>query len=100
MPDWRRHLYLTTALQATVVLVLARPARAQPAPNAAPQGGVVVGGSASIARSASATTITQSSQRAAIDWQSFNVGAQQSVDFQQPNAAAVALNRVTGPNPS
>ena len=49
---------------------------------------------------ASNTQIDQSSQRAAIDWQSFDVGSQQSVTFNQPSASAVALNRVTGPDPS
>ena len=52
------------------------------------------------ARAPTTTTITQSSQRAAINWQSFDVGAQQSVQFNQPSASAVALNRVVGPNPS
>ena len=96
----RRGLLLGTALQATVVLVLALPARAQPAPNARPTGGVVVGGAASISRTPDTTTITQTSQRAALNWQSFDVGSQQTVDFHQPDAAAVALNRVVGPNPS
>ncbi|MGH7042479.1 MAG: filamentous hemagglutinin N-terminal domain-containing protein, partial [Acetobacteraceae bacterium] len=96
----RRALLLGTALQATVVLVLALPARAQVAPNAQPTGGVVVGGAASISRTPGTTTIDQSSQRAALNWQSFDVGSKQAVNFQQPNAAAVALNRVVGPNPS
>ena len=34
------------------------------------------------------------------NWQSFNVGSQQSVTFNQPSASAVTLNRVTGPDPS
>ncbi|MDE2583296.1 MAG: filamentous hemagglutinin N-terminal domain-containing protein, partial [Rhodospirillales bacterium] len=101
----RRGLLLGTALQATVVLVLALPAsvqraRAQPAPNARPQGGVVVAGSAVISRTPTATSIDQSSQRAALNWRSFDVGSQQSVDFHQPDANAVVLNRVVGPNPS
>ncbi|HVB69041.1 MAG TPA: filamentous hemagglutinin N-terminal domain-containing protein, partial [Acetobacteraceae bacterium] len=96
----RRGLLLGTALQATVALVLVLPARAQLAPNARPVGGVVVGGAASISRTPGATNIDQSSQRAAVNWQSFDVGAKQAVNFQQPNAAAVVLNRVTGPNPS
>ena len=103
MPSRRRTLLLCTALQAAGMVALPvafAPARAQPAPNARPMGGVVVGGAAAIRRSAGATTIDQASQRAAIDWQSFDVGANQRVDFHQPNAAAVALNRVTGPNPS
>ncbi len=100
----RSALMVSTALQATVVMVLAlpspTPARAQPAPNARPTGGQVVAGNASISQSPSTTTITQSTQRAAVNWQSFNVGAQQSVQFQQPSATAATLNRVTGPNPS
>ncbi|MDE2005825.1 MAG: filamentous hemagglutinin N-terminal domain-containing protein, partial [Rhodospirillales bacterium] len=96
----RAALLIGTALQATTMLVLALPARAQLAPNARPTGGVVVGGSAAIATTPNATNITQSTQRAAIDWQSFNVGSAQSVNFRQPNATAVTLNRVTGPNPS
>ncbi|BAP87656.1 filamentous haemagglutinin family outer membrane protein [Burkholderiales bacterium GJ-E10] len=45
-------------------------------------------------------TITQATQNAAINWQSFNIGSNQSVTFVQPNASAVALNRVLGPDPS
>jgi filamentous hemagglutinin family protein len=96
----RSALMVSTALQAVVVMVLAAPADAQPAPNAQPMGGVVVGGVAAISQSAANTAINQSSQRAALNWQSFNVGAQQSVTFQQPNAQAIALNTVIGPNPS
>lgn len=96
----RSALMVSTALQAVVVTVLALPAVAQPLPNAQPTGGVVVGGSATIAQTANNTTINQASQRAALNWQSFNVGSQQSVTFQQPNASAIALNTVTGPNPS
>ena len=56
-----------------LVLVLAHPAHAQPAPNARPAGGTVVAGSASISRTPANTQINQSSQRAAIDWRSFDV---------------------------
>ncbi|MGH7154604.1 MAG: filamentous hemagglutinin N-terminal domain-containing protein, partial [Acetobacteraceae bacterium] len=96
----RAILMVSTALQATVALVLAIPAGAQPAPNARPAGGQVVAGAASITQSPNVTTITQSSQRAAVNWKSFDVGAQQTVDFAQPNASAATLNRVTGANPS
>ena len=96
----RPALMMSTALQATAMLVLSLPADAQPAPNARPTGGAVVAGAAAISQTASNTQINQSSQRAAIDWQSFDVGSQQSVTFNQPSASAVALNRVTGPDPS
>lgn len=78
------------------VVLLAGPALAQLAPTALPTAGQVAAGQAAIATSGSAMTITQSSQRAAINWQSFQIGAQASVQFNQPNAAAATLNRVTG----
>ncbi len=93
---WRGELLRGTALQAASLLVLAVPAAAQPAPGAQPQGGRVVAGAASIAQTATATTISQSSQRAAVNWNSFDVGRDQSVSFQQPSTSAVTLNRVTG----
>ena len=42
--------------------------------------------------------ITQGSQSAIINWQGFDIGSQAQVNFAQPNASAVALNRVVGPN--
>lgn len=96
----RRDLLASTALGASTVLLLAFPAAAQPAPTARPQGGAVVAGSASISQTASRTAVTQTSQRAAVDWRSFDVGRDHAVAFQQPNAASVTLNRVTGPDPS
>jgi filamentous hemagglutinin family protein len=39
--------------------------------------------------------INQTSQRAVINWDSFNVGKNATVNFNQPNANAVTLNRVT-----
>ncbi|HEY3848344.1 MAG TPA: filamentous hemagglutinin N-terminal domain-containing protein, partial [Acetobacteraceae bacterium] len=96
----RPALLVSTALCATVTMVVSLPAAAQPAANARPTGGVVVGGSASISTSISKTTITQSTQRGAINWQSFNVGSQQTVQFKQPSSSSVTLNQVKGPNPS
>ncbi len=96
----RAALLRGTALQAAVGLVVAAPAMAQPAPGARPQGGQVVAGAASIGTTANATNITQSSNRAAINWRSFDVGSSQSVNFQQPSSTAVTLNRVTGGDPS
>ena len=68
--------------------------------HAAPAGGVVAAGGASIAASGARTTITQTTQNAAINWQSFNIAAGESVQFVQPNSSSVALNRVLGPDPS
>jgi filamentous hemagglutinin family protein len=67
---------------------------------ATPQGGVVSAGSASISQVAGQTTITQTTPHVAINWQSFGIAAGQSVQFVQPGRSAVALNRVTGADPS
>ncbi len=95
-----RRLWLGTALGAGAALGSALPVLAQPAPNARPVGGSVVAGAATIAQSSNVTTIDQTTQRAAINWQSFNIGSQQTVHFDQPSSSAMALNRVVGPNPS
>ncbi len=75
-------------------------AQTAPAPAQLPQGGKVVAGSASISSSGNTLTVQQSSQRAAVDWNTFNVGSGAQVNFNQPNAAAVTLNRVLDSNPS
>ncbi len=96
----RGALLVTTALTAAVVTLLALPARGQVAPDTQPAGGVVVAGSARIAATPTTTTVTQSSGRAAVNWQSFNVGSGATVDFVQPSANAVTLNRVMAADPS
>jgi filamentous hemagglutinin family protein len=67
---------------------------------AGPTGGVVTAGSANITSGASNTTITQSTQNAAINWLSFNIGTGEAVRFVQPNSSSVTLNRVLGSDPS
>ncbi|HEY6125096.1 MAG TPA: filamentous hemagglutinin N-terminal domain-containing protein [Steroidobacteraceae bacterium] len=49
-----------------------------------------------MSQAGNATTNTQSSSRAVIDWRSFNIAPTESVAFVQPNAQAAVLNRVTG----
>lgn len=64
-----------------------------------PQGGVVAGGSATLSTPASNTLqINQSSSKAIINWQSFNVGSQEQVRFQQPNSSSITLNRINPQN--
>jgi filamentous hemagglutinin family protein len=67
---------------------------------ALPAGGSVAAGGASISNGAAGTTITQSTQNVVINWQSFSIAAGQTVQFVQPNSGSVALNRVSGPDPS
>ncbi len=73
---------------------------AAPATNALPTGGTVVQGAASMSQNANQLNIQQATQRAAINWQSFNIGAAATVNVAQPNAQAVLLNRVVGQSPS
>jgi filamentous hemagglutinin family protein len=63
---------------------------------AAPTEGQISAGSGAIAQSGANTTITQQSQNLAINWQSFGVATNEAVRFNQPNASAIALNRVLG----
>ncbi|WP_041357716.1 filamentous hemagglutinin N-terminal domain-containing protein [Nitrobacter hamburgensis] len=73
------------------VMVFARPASAQ-----SPTSGNVVAGAASISQAGAVTNINQSSQKAIINWQGFSVGAQNTVNFNQPSSSAATLNRVIG----
>jgi len=64
--------------------------------NTLPTGGQVTAGSAVISQTSNVLTVNQISQKAALDWHSFNVGAAATVNFVQPNASAIALNRIVG----
>ncbi len=84
-----------------IILSMVVPAFAQPpAPNALPTGGQVSAGAASINTSGNKMNITQSSQNAAINWQTFNIGQNAWVNFAQPNSSSIALNRVLSVDPS
>ena len=62
-----------------------------------PHGGSVVAGSATISRpSVGNEVIDQTSERAVINWNSFNIGTNATVNFEQPDAGALTVNRVTG----
>jgi filamentous hemagglutinin family protein len=66
-----------------------------------PSGAQVVAGQVQIHGSVPATLdIHQGSQRAIINWQSFSIGAGETVNFVQPSLNSVALNRVLGKDPS
>ncbi|MDN2696428.1 YDG domain-containing protein [Janthinobacterium sp. SUN073] len=73
---------------------------APPAPTELPAGAKVVGGQVVITQNGAAMNIQQGTARGAIDWQTFNLGAKASVNFAQPSASAVTLNRVLDAQPS
>ena len=65
---------------------------------AAPVGGQVTAGSGSVSQSGGTTTVTQSSQNLSLNWQSFNTTSHETVNFVQPSASAIAVNRISDTN--
>jgi len=65
-----------------------------------PEGGTVASGSASITSSGNTLTVTQSSNRAVIDWKSFNIGTGETTNFVQPTSSSMTLNRIGAQDPS
>ena len=66
-----------------------------------PQGGTVVAGTVAIQQeSATKLGVTQTSNKAIVDWRSFSIGANEHTQFYQPSSSAVILNRVVGEDPS
>jgi filamentous hemagglutinin family protein len=64
---------------------------------AEPTGGTVVGGAATIqGQGTPAVIVNQASSSAVINWNTFNIRANESVRFNQPSSSSVVLNRVTG----
>lgn len=65
---------------------------------AAPVGGTVVAGSASVERSGATTVIRQGTPNLVLSWQQFNIAPQETVNFVQPSASAIAINRIADAN--
>ena len=65
-----------------------------------PTGGTVTQGSATFNSSGSTFNINQSSANAFINWQSFNIGLGETVNFNQPTAQSVTFNQINDVNPS
>lgn len=62
-----------------------------------PSNPVVTQGGISIQQTTpSITTITQSTQKAVINWNSFSIGSGNTVQFNLPGSSAIVVNRVTG----
>lgn len=62
-----------------------------------PTGSSVVSGSVVVGSpSANVMNITQGSDRAVVNWNSFSIGSGSRVDIAQPDAGSALLNRVTG----
>lgn len=75
-------------------------AYAAPGVNELPSGGQITQGSGSISQSGNTLTVQQNTDKMVGQWNSFNIGEQATVNFQQPNAGSIALNRITDSRPS
>jgi len=91
----------STLLWAPLLAACALPAYSAdiaPAPDELPTGARVVAGSAVIAAGstpgAAVLNVNQTTQRAAIDWSTFNVGRDAELNFNQPGRESATLNRV------
>ena len=98
----KKFFFIAQILLAILVIWIAQisVANAQNNARALPTAGQVVAGAAVITQSGLQTQVNQASQRAVVNWESFNVGKDATVTFNQPNSSAVTLNRVTGSSPS
>ncbi len=88
----------------SIALLAALFAAAGPAygldPGALPSGATITAGSATISTNGSQMTVNQSSQQMIANWQSFNIGQNAAVRFNQPGVTSSALNRITDQNPT
>lgn len=60
----------------------------------------VTSGAANAVLQGNSLTINQTSQNAILNWRSFNISPDGSVEFKQPDSTAVALNRIFQADPS
>ncbi len=91
----RRNRGAKARLAAALLTMLAAPAWALDS-TALPTGAEVRHGTIGIAQTGNTLNINQSTQSGIIHWNSFNIGSAATVNFNQPNATAATLNRITG----
>ena len=65
-----------------------------------PTGSAVTSGVAIVATNGNSMTVTQTTGKVSINWQSFSISKGETVNFIQPGTSSVALNRVIGNNAS
>ena len=65
-----------------------------------PVGGQIASGLGQIQQVGNTTTIRQDTPTLALNWQSFNITLNQTVDFLQPDSSAIAVNRIFSSTPS
>ncbi|MBB6091234.1 filamentous hemagglutinin family protein [Povalibacter uvarum] len=97
---------LIAGYSATAVVAAAQAAEPLPVPCAAGACGIngpstwVTSGNATAVYQNNSLTITQTTQNAVLNWRSFNIAPDGTVEFKQPDATSVALNRIFQADPS
>ena len=69
-------------------------------PNSLPTGATVTQGSAQFNQNNNTLNINQNTQNLSTNWNSFNIGQDATVNFNQPNSSSIAINRVLDSNAS
>jgi filamentous hemagglutinin family protein len=82
------NLRTTTCL--TMILCLVLPQEGV----SSPEGGTVSAGQATISQNNKKLEIVQQSNKAIIDWSSFDIKKDEAVEFYQPNSQSIILNRI------
>ena len=90
-----KHPFTPTALAIAISLISASLHAAD-----LPTGGNIVGGSGSISQDGNSLNVQQNSDKLITNWDSFDIGAGNTVNFHQPGSNSVALNRVIGEDAS
>lgn len=94
----------SVAAATLVALLLAGEASAAPPLAAgalpAPAANFVSRGAASLSQAGHTLTVNQSTNKAVLNWTSFNIAADSAVRFAQPTTASATLNRIGGLDPS
>ena len=86
--------------RALIVSVTSIPVYADPLANELPQGAEIQSGDIEIENFAAEMNINQNTNQGIIDWQTFNVGENATVNFNQPSESSSTLNRVVTDNAS
>ncbi len=102
--SWRCKPFARTIVWCNCWMMIATaPVHAAPPPrNALPQSAAnwIQAGSATQTISGNTLTIDQRSNKAILNWESFNIGSDAAVQFNQPSASSTALNRIHDSSPS
>src|SRR5262249_13176148 len=97
----KQQLFRTTAIAIPLPLMAARGAQAAPGQYETPTGFNVQAGAATSALSGAhneTLTVTQTTDRAVINWNTFNIGKNAATVFAQPGAGSVTINQVVSNN--